>query len=152
MDVKRGFTLIEFLVAVAILAVILGIAAPGFYRYYRTYKYNEYVMQVESTIKWARMTAVERSRHVAVCVQGNSLVVYDNGVSRQLQCSGTVLRRVDIPGNFVQISATSGGGSFDPRGLGVQSSTIRVRRTDTSACQAYTIQSLRGAILKGACQ
>lgn len=152
MKTVRGFTLIELLVAVAVLAILLSIAAPNFFRYYRTYKYNEYVMQVESTIKWARMTAMERNINVAICVQGNSLVVYDNGVSRQFQCSGNVLRRVNISENFIQVSATAGGGSFDPRGLGVQSSTITVRRTDMNACQGYTIQSLRGAIIREACQ
>jgi type IV fimbrial biogenesis protein FimT len=145
----KGFSLVELLIAMALIVILASVAIPQLQRFYRTYKYNEYVLEVESTIKWARLVAMERSTNVSVCVQGTSLTVYDNGTSRSLQCSGNVLRTVNITDSFVSIQGSSF--NFDPRGLGITAGNVQVKRTDTGSCVKYTVQSLRGFILKEVC-
>ncbi|MEJ5339482.1 MAG: prepilin-type N-terminal cleavage/methylation domain-containing protein [Aquificaceae bacterium] len=148
---RRGLSLVELFIAITIVAILAGVAIPLVGEYYRAYKYNEYVLQVESTIKWARLIAMERGINVGICVQSNMLTLHDMGTRRSGICNGDGMRKVEIMDNFVQLNATGGGSAFDPRGFAIFSSTVFVRRTDTERCECYTLQPLRGLIRRGTC-
>jgi type IV fimbrial biogenesis protein FimT len=64
---QTGFTLIEALVAIAIAAIILGIAVPNFQDFIRntrlTTQANEFVL----LLAYAKSEAVKRNRNVEVC-------------------------------------------------------------------------------------
>ncbi len=148
---KRGLTLLEVLIVILIISILASIAIPAFGRYYRVYKYNEYVLQVESTLKWARLIAMERGINVGICVQNNTLTLHNMGTRRSGICFGDVIRRIEIRDNFVSLSASGGGSAFDPRGFAIFSSTIRIVRNDTQECACYTLQPLRGFVRRGVC-
>ncbi|MEM4368313.1 MAG: GspH/FimT family pseudopilin [Candidatus Anstonellales archaeon] len=152
----KGFTLIELLIAIGILTILISVAVPQIMKYYRIYKYNEYVSQVEYTLKWAKVEAMARGVNLGICVENNSITVYDIGSNRSGYCSGKELRRVRVESrdSFVQITGTSGIG-FDPRGLAIMGGnvqvSIQVKDTSTGRCTKFVIQTLRGYIRRESC-
>lgn len=146
---SKGFTLIEMLIAIGILSILAVVAVPSILKQYRTYKYNEYVAQVEYTIKWAKVEAMTRSTNIGICVENNGVTVYDIGSNRSGFCTGTPLRRVESKDSFVQITGASVG--FDSRGLGIMNGSVQVRDSNTGRCVKFTIQVLRGYIGREPC-
>lgn len=146
----KGFTLIELLIVIGILTILISVAVPQIMKYYRIYKYNEYVSQVEYTLKWAKVEAMARGVNLGICVENNSITVYDIGSNRSGYCTGTPLRRVESKDSFVQITGTSGMG-FDPRGLAIMGGNVQVKNTNTGRCTKFIIQTLRGYIRREAC-
>lgn len=147
---SKGFTIIEMLIGIGILTILVVVAVPSIVNQYRTYKYNEYVSQVEYTIKWAKVEAMARGVNLGICVENNRVTVYNIGSSRSGFCTGTPLRRVESKDSFVQITGTSGMG-FDPRGLAIMGGNIQVRNTITRRCTRFLIQTLRGYIGRESC-
>ncbi len=63
---KRGFTLIEMMVVVAILGIMAAIAIPNFRQYIMQSRLNGAARQVMSDFMSARMTAVSQNRKVKI--------------------------------------------------------------------------------------
>ena len=153
---RMGFSLIELLIVLSILAILAMVAIPNIMEYYKNYKYQQYVLEVESTLKWARMVAMERSINTAICSGNNRLVVYDMATNRDITCQGhPALRSVLVEQrdlDFVQISV-NGGTGFDPRGFALGTSNIEVRRMGNNPrCVRYTITGLSSLIQREVCQ
>lgn len=68
----RGFSLIELMIAVALLAVLLSIAAPSFVGYMDRARLRGAVDDTVSLIAAARTEAVKRSRNVTISLGGAS--------------------------------------------------------------------------------
>ena len=146
---QRGLTLIELLIVLALVGVLSAIAIPNIMEYYKNYKYQQYVLEVERTLGWARMVAMERSINVGICVQNNQLTIHNMGTRRSGICNGEVIKGVVIEENYIQLSASGGGTAFDPRGFAIFTSTIRIIKDNQCTC--YTTQPLRGLIRRGTC-
>jgi prepilin-type N-terminal cleavage/methylation domain-containing protein len=58
----RGFTLIEMIVLIIIIAVITAVAVPAYSRFYAHIKFDGSVQQVMSLLAFARDSAVQASR------------------------------------------------------------------------------------------
>ena len=63
---SRGFTLIESLVVVTVMAVLLGLAAPSMHGIYQNWRVQKTVSAMESSILLARSEAVRRGGKVAL--------------------------------------------------------------------------------------
>jgi prepilin-type N-terminal cleavage/methylation domain-containing protein len=61
-----GFSLVELLVVVAIIAIMGAVAAPGIARYVRTYKIRTAAQEVASAIQQARGAAISRNVNYGV--------------------------------------------------------------------------------------
>jgi type IV fimbrial biogenesis protein FimT len=68
---SRGFTLTELLVALAVAALILGIAAPGFNDFRRNNRLTAAANDFLSAAQVARTEAIKRQVPVAVCPSGD---------------------------------------------------------------------------------
>lgn len=62
-----GFTLVELMIAVAIVAVVLGLALPGFQQLSTTTRLTNYANELSSAIYLARSEAIKRNQDVRLC-------------------------------------------------------------------------------------
>jgi type IV fimbrial biogenesis protein FimT len=116
----KGFTLIEFLIIIAIIVVLSTFAIPAWDRFMEINRFNNDIMAVEYTINRAKVVAMERTTNVGVCVNGNKkLILYDIGPERNNDpCTGTQLLEISLKGFFSNLK-NNGIIIFDPRGLNI---------------------------------
>ena len=143
---NKGFTLIEMLVAIAILSVLLGVAVLNLPKFLKVYKYKEDVFQVEMVIKNAKLKAMERTTNVSVCVDNSkTLRVVDVGTDRSsCKCDGNTLYTVNLS-SFSNFDKTDCRFMFDPRGLAVFGGNVCLSNGEVFT--KFTVQNNAGRIL-----
>lgn len=125
---QRGFTAIELMVTVSIVAVLLALAAPSFASLIESWRVRQATEQLTSTLYYARSEAIKRGGRVVVqkipnntngCTSATGNRDWDCGwiVCEDTNGNGTcntkepVLQRIDTPAR-VQVSRTGGGASI----------------------------------------
>ena len=116
----RGVTLIELLVAVAVMAVLLGIGVPSFQRLQQSMHATTTFHLVTTSMALARMTAVKHHAPVSICpsrdgrycrddtVWDDGWIVYaDPGRAKQPESVDAVLHRFDRVGPGLTLRSTS---------------------------------------------
>src|SRR5690606_16345249 len=68
----RGFTLIEFIITVAIMGIIAALAAPSFNRMMKEFRLNSTTDQLYTEILRARSEAIKRGSTVIMCRSANA--------------------------------------------------------------------------------
>lgn len=81
METGRGFTLVELIVVLAILALFVTEAVPGFQQLIARERRSTAVMSLVRALQFARGRAISTNRYVAVCKSGDGA-----------QCGGTDVR------------------------------------------------------------
>ncbi|MCX8125445.1 MAG: prepilin-type N-terminal cleavage/methylation domain-containing protein, partial [Spirochaetes bacterium] len=116
---NKGFSFVELMVVIALITILSAVAIPSITKFYRTYKYIEYTSSMENLVRWAKMTAIERSINVGLCVDTTNkrLRVVNMGTNRTGICTGTDLNTLNIEHDFVSIAGS--GSAFDPRGFAI---------------------------------
>lgn len=128
MEIKqqKGFSLVELMITVALIAILASIAVPALLKYQRDYKFLDYASQMEYLVKTAKIYAMERTTNVGICVQGNTLTIRDIGTDRGAGiCAGNdVIKTMTVTDSYVTLGGT--GASVDPRGLAIQLGNVCV--------------------------
>lgn len=70
-DMKRGFTLVELMIVIAVIAIISAIAAPNFTTYMAQRRLNGAARMVMSDLMAARQKAVSMNQNVKVSFVSN---------------------------------------------------------------------------------
>ncbi len=126
---NSGFTLVELMVAVAVLAILLTIGIPAFQSTLDKRRLTGAVEQLYSDLQYARSEAIRQNKDVTVYFTGTSTWCYgmDDDTSSPCNCSsapdnctvgnvrkvvpGTDFRNVTLSNN----TFASGNVAFDPR-------------------------------------
>ena len=117
----NGFTLVEMLVVVMVMAIALGIAAPSFAALAERNRALAVFHQLTATLAGARLAAVQLGRPVTICPtrdgrQCRQDLVWDEGwmsyidVRRADQPAnvGTVIRHVELSGRGIAVRSSVG--------------------------------------------
>lgn len=75
----RGFTLIELMVTVSVLAIILGLAAPSFRDFILNNRLTAQINDLVADISYARSEAAVRGIRVTMCASADLDVCSDSG-------------------------------------------------------------------------
>ena len=124
----RGFTAIELLVVVSIVAILAALAAPSFTPLIESWRVRQATEQLQSSLYYARSEAIKRGGQIAIqkipnntngctTATGNRdwdcgwFICHDTNSNGTCGASEPVLQRVDAPAR-VQVSRTGGGASI----------------------------------------
>lgn len=72
---KKGFTLLEIMVAVAILAVLVGIAIPNYLTWNARYTFKDTARNLSSNLTLSKLNAMSRNSPVTLTLQANGALV-----------------------------------------------------------------------------
>ena len=123
-----GFTAIELMVVVSIIAILAALAAPSFTPLIESWRVRQATEQLQSTLHYARSEAIKLGGRVAIqkipnntngCTTASGTrdwdcgwnVCEDTNNNGACNASEPILQRVDAPSK-VQISRTGGGASI----------------------------------------
>jgi type IV fimbrial biogenesis protein FimT len=130
---QHGFSLMELMTALAVLAVLVGLATPSFRQFSANSRTSTSANSLVNALATARSEALHQSMPVAVCASGNSLtcdttdwsngwiVFTDNsGTPGVLDPADTLVQAWPKPGSGVTVSLlnnTENYVRFDARGM-----------------------------------
>jgi type IV fimbrial biogenesis protein FimT len=79
--IPRGFTMLEIMVVMALVAIMSAIAAPGMVNFVRVNRMVTAARQVDADIVLARREAIKRNQRVLVCPVGSTANKCGSGTS-----------------------------------------------------------------------
>lgn len=68
---ERGFTLVELMTAIAVMAILAAIAVPSFNTFINDSRLASQANELIGTLQYARSEAIRRNRKVTVCPSSN---------------------------------------------------------------------------------
>lgn len=144
---NRGFTLLEFLIVVAIIVILSSFAIPAWDKFIEINKYHNDIIALEHSINRAKITAMSKTTNVGVCIDTitNRILIYDVGFERGNEpCSGNLLFAVKLRSINTQI-ISNGDIIFDPRGLNIIGGENIICINNTELNSYYKIIIMMGA-------
>ena len=141
MPVHRGFTLIEMLVTITVLAIVLGIGLPGLRDFILNNRQVSTVNEMVGSLQYARTEAIARNRNVTVCPSADGAdcagsdwsvgwIVFNDDDADGVMDGGdeVVLRRVEPRGNvdFVSDGGIAGGVTYRRNGRSTATGDFRL--------------------------
>lgn len=147
-----GFTMVELVVAMAVIMTIMGVALPSFLQAYRTYQLNDAATQVAGILKFTRYEAIRLNVAAATPLKaqfrqsGTSPVL--SNVFTDSDNSGTVQnteKQILLTGNVNLVTA-----STPPNSAGLAAAVGVTTLTNVSLTSGSIAFDQRGAVTPAA--
>ncbi|WP_397451331.1 GspH/FimT family pseudopilin [Pseudomonas sp. NA-150] len=114
---SAGFSLIELMIVVAIVAIFAAIAAPNFASILHKSSVNSAANELYDLLQYSRSEAVTRGKRVIITAPAGNVASWNGDITVSIVGS-TVLRDIGAGGlrNGVAVAATVGSITFSPTG------------------------------------
>lgn len=106
-----GFTLLELVITVAVLAIALGIAIPSFQGITNRNRLTSVANEVVAAMQLTRMEAIRRNQRVVMCPSTNGTTCSGGNwmrmIVREADAAGEVIREFQFTGRGLAIKSSS---------------------------------------------
>lgn len=133
----RGFTLLELLVAVAVVGIIFAVAVPGMSRFFDSKRLIGAAEQVYGHLQQARMESIARSVPMHVNFSADGSDTWSYGVSQRNLCDLT--KTVPNGANACIVVVDDGDGVVDPGDGSADTGDLVLMRFDDGAHRDITL-------------
>jgi prepilin-type N-terminal cleavage/methylation domain-containing protein len=130
---KRGFTLVEAMIVIAIIGILAGIGVPSMAEKMQEYRFSAAVRDLQSAVQSARMSAIKRNEKVCMLFDFDgercTTFVDDGEHDMSLDDGEMVIKTVAMPAGVDMISTFSGQSiiQFNSRGMLMSSDRLEVK-------------------------
>lgn len=146
----RGFTLIEMMVTIAILAILVGMAAPSFRAMSASQRIKTVAFDLHADLTFARSEAIKRNANVTVTPNASG---WTSGWQISATGVADALRTRELAASSVSLTASAASVTFNRAGRPSTDLNVTAEDTDTSITGRCVELDLSGraSTKKGSC-
>lgn len=146
---KQGFSLIELMIVIAIIAIMAAITAPSIIKWRPNYQLKKARQELYSNLQKAKLQAVKANKKVTFNFTADPNCTTATGY--EFKEGGTVVASASLPSNGVCLSGssfTNGSSGFNPRGyaLGGLIGEVKLKHARKKTREWTIAQNVAGGI------